>query len=307
MNPDFRPTWLMIKQHRVTGLKYFCKTTGKNPMTYKGSGVYWKRHLREHGKHGDLVQTLWCQYFTDRDEIVAYATKFSIENDIIAGKNPDGSKIWANLIIETGVDDLDGNGMPDEQRLKLADTWEVRHPDGTVEEVENMLEFCRTHKLNPSTMSAVARGKRSQHHGFYCKKLSSNRVNGRYEHKEYVPIPFKMPEDAKVPRGSTHIHSIPVRINGVDYPCVSDAMKATGLTRRKVKQMTEVKHELTQFQEMASVRTSKNPAGGKRRQPVHIHGVDYESISEAMRLTGFTWEKIKKLTKGKTNEATTTV
>jgi hypothetical protein len=31
----FKPTWLYIKQHTVTGLKYFGKTT-RNPEKYKG-------------------------------------------------------------------------------------------------------------------------------------------------------------------------------------------------------------------------------------------------------------------------------
>ena len=125
-------------------------------------------------------------------------------------------------------------------------------------------------------MSAVARGKRSQHHGFYCKKLSSNRVNGRYDHKEYEPIPFKMPVDAKVPRGSTHKLAHPVRINGVDYPCINAAMKATGLTRYKVKQLTEVKHTLTPFQLLTEERRLLTPGKGAPKQPVYIHGVDYE-------------------------------
>ena len=39
---------LMIKTHNKTGLKYLCKTV-RNPYTYHGSGLYWKRHLKMHG------------------------------------------------------------------------------------------------------------------------------------------------------------------------------------------------------------------------------------------------------------------
>ena len=62
----FTPTWLMIKKHKITGLKYLCKTTGKDPIKYLGSGTYWKRHLKEHGTE---VETVWCQLFENKDQI----------------------------------------------------------------------------------------------------------------------------------------------------------------------------------------------------------------------------------------------
>ena len=36
---------LYVKQHNVTGLKYLGQTK-RNPDTYKGSGKYWKLHVR---------------------------------------------------------------------------------------------------------------------------------------------------------------------------------------------------------------------------------------------------------------------
>lgn len=43
---SFKPTYLMIKQHEITGLKYLCKTTRKDPLKYNGSGRYWKPHIK---------------------------------------------------------------------------------------------------------------------------------------------------------------------------------------------------------------------------------------------------------------------
>ena len=37
--------YLYLKQHNITGLKYFGKTE-QNPYKYKGSGIYWLRHLK---------------------------------------------------------------------------------------------------------------------------------------------------------------------------------------------------------------------------------------------------------------------
>ena len=76
----FVPTWLYIKQHNDTGLKYFGKTVRKDPIRYKGSGTYWNRHLE---KHGDNVTTLWCQLFTDKNQLTEYALNFSKDNNIV--------------------------------------------------------------------------------------------------------------------------------------------------------------------------------------------------------------------------------
>lgn len=92
-----KPTYLYIKQHSITGLKYFGKTTRKNPITYLGSGVYWKKHIKKYGTQ--FVETLWIsELFTVKHELFDFALRFSIENDIVE------SEEWANLINETGLD-----------------------------------------------------------------------------------------------------------------------------------------------------------------------------------------------------------
>jgi len=42
-------TYLYVKIHNVTGLKYLGKTTSTDPHKYPGSGKYWKNHLYKHG------------------------------------------------------------------------------------------------------------------------------------------------------------------------------------------------------------------------------------------------------------------
>lgn len=93
MTIEFKPTWLYIKQHNVTGLKYFGKTI-KNPDTYNGSGVRWVRHLT---KHGTDVSTIWKQLFTDKTELNHFALKFSQDNNIVE------SNKYANLKPEDGL------------------------------------------------------------------------------------------------------------------------------------------------------------------------------------------------------------
>jgi uncharacterized protein YdbL (DUF1318 family) len=94
----YKPTWLYIKQHRITGLKYFGKTT-QDPYRYKGSGIYWKRHLE---KFGNDVSTTWVKLFETQEELTKYALSFSNDKDIV------NSKEWANLKPEDG---LDGGNM----------------------------------------------------------------------------------------------------------------------------------------------------------------------------------------------------
>jgi hypothetical protein len=90
----FLPTYLYIKRHTITGLFYLGKTR-KDPLNYLGSGLYWKRHLRLHGKY---VETLWYNLYTDKEECQKIALRLSIWFDVIV------SDLWANLKHENGVD-----------------------------------------------------------------------------------------------------------------------------------------------------------------------------------------------------------
>ena len=106
------PTVLYIKKHSVTGLLYFGKTT-RDPYKYLGSGKYWTRHLKKHGKQ--FVVTLWVsEPYTDTS-IVEQALHFSVENNIIESKD------WANLITENGLDgSIPGSTQSDEHIAKLS-------------------------------------------------------------------------------------------------------------------------------------------------------------------------------------------
>lgn len=104
--------YLYIKQHRVTGLKYF-GATKRNPYSYNGSGIRWLNHCR---KHGFDIQTVDVTGFDDMDLCKRYALKFSRENDIVASKD------WANLIEEDGINGgANGYIRTPEIRLKISE------------------------------------------------------------------------------------------------------------------------------------------------------------------------------------------
>lgn len=110
---NFLPTFLYIKQHSITKKCYFGKTT-KNPETYLGSGLHWKRHILLHGP--DNVETLWYSLFYDKDECVKFALLFSEQQEIVESDN------WLNVKKENGLDGggRDGSKHSPETKAKMA-------------------------------------------------------------------------------------------------------------------------------------------------------------------------------------------
>jgi hypothetical protein len=93
MSRIFIPTYLYVKTHNITGLKYFGKTI-KDPFKYKGSGKWWSHHIQ---KHGYNVTTNIIGYYTIEVECINAALQFSQQNNIVE------STEWANLMPENGI------------------------------------------------------------------------------------------------------------------------------------------------------------------------------------------------------------
>jgi hypothetical protein len=107
MSNNNKPIYLYIKTHNKTGLKYFGKTTRKNPHKYLGSGKHWVAHLTKHGI--DYTTEIYGCY-TDKQECLQAALKFSEKHNIVE------SKEWANLRVES----LDGGDTSKTQGYKNA-------------------------------------------------------------------------------------------------------------------------------------------------------------------------------------------
>lgn len=92
-----KPTRLYVKEHSVTGLKYFGKTIALDVEKYNGSGKYWKRHISKYGINH--VRTVWTsEWFYSKEDINEFALAFSEIFDIVK------SDKWANLKEENGCD-----------------------------------------------------------------------------------------------------------------------------------------------------------------------------------------------------------
>jgi hypothetical protein len=83
---------LYVKTHRVTGLKYLGKTE-RNPYTYSGSGIRWKRELN---KYGDDVETEVLFQSENLEDIREKGLYYSELWNIVE------SNEWANFIEENG-------------------------------------------------------------------------------------------------------------------------------------------------------------------------------------------------------------
>jgi hypothetical protein len=121
-----KPTYLYIKQHSITGMKYFGKTTKKDPIKYNGSGRYWQRHLKVHNKQ--YVQTLWVsECFTSEEKIVEFAQFFSEFFNIVKSSH------WANEKVENGLDGgkdkgIKGRTLSDAEKKMHSDRMKVNNP-----------------------------------------------------------------------------------------------------------------------------------------------------------------------------------
>lgn len=113
--------YLYIKTHNKTGLKYFGKTTKKNPHRYPGSGKHWRAHLEKHGY--DYTTEIYGIY-SNKEECKKIALEFSKKNNIVESSD------WANLREESldGGDTSKTQGFKDSlykrvNRLKKCKWW----------------------------------------------------------------------------------------------------------------------------------------------------------------------------------------
>jgi hypothetical protein len=102
--------YLYIKTHKITGLKYLGKTS-EDPFKYKGSGIDWKQHLKEHGT--DHITEVIFQT-NDWEQFKQVGRYYSQLYHIVTAVDDFGNKIWANRIPETG-----GGGSCSEQTREI--------------------------------------------------------------------------------------------------------------------------------------------------------------------------------------------
>lgn len=167
-----KPILLYIKTHNTTGLKYFGKTTG-NPFKYKGSGKYWKRHLKKHGY--DVTTEIFAVCFSEQ-ESKSIAEKFSIDNSIVE------SKLWANFKIENGQDGGFShlNDGSSQHRLRCSAAGKRVH------EIHKNLYKENFSKRTSAAAIKTAETKRKKYGADYFQKLGAPGKPKSEEHKRKI-------------------------------------------------------------------------------------------------------------------------
>lgn len=133
--------YLYVKTHSKTGLKYLGKTT-KDPYTYKGSGVDWKQHLKEHGEEHTTEVLQEC---TSNKELNDWGRYYSDLWNVVE------SHEWANRIPETGGG---ANHTPERKELFRQQQLGRKKPPRTKEHTEKIAVQLRG-KPNPKTAEGL--------------------------------------------------------------------------------------------------------------------------------------------------------
>jgi len=127
------------------GLKYLGITSKKNPFKYKGSGTYWKKHLKAHNFGNNDIKTIILFQTYCQEELKEKGLYYSFKYDIVK------SKEFANLCYESGEYSTLGYTPTKETILKCMEkiSHKVRRiADGKI--FKSVNEAARECNLHPS-------------------------------------------------------------------------------------------------------------------------------------------------------------
>lgn len=151
--------YLYIKQHRVTQLKYFGFTI-RNPFEYRGSGVYWRKHL---SKHGHKVDTIEIYGFDTQTLAREFALKFSRDNNIVV------SDEWANLTEEDAANGGAKRKFSDETRARMSAGQKGKTLSAETRAKVGAAQRGKT--VSPETRAKISASISGENHHTYRRKL----------------------------------------------------------------------------------------------------------------------------------------
>lgn len=171
---DFKPTYLYIKQHSITGKLYFGKTCRQHHkmLQYLGGGVHWTNHIKKHGP--EHVVTLWYCLFLDIASISEFALSFSSNQNIVESDD------WLNLKPENG---LDGGGRPGiksgklSQHHKEAISKSLKGLTPTEEHRKSLSKALLGKTASEETKAKMSAKRKGISRGPYKKKFTSTDTN----------------------------------------------------------------------------------------------------------------------------------
>ena len=198
--------YLCVKTHKITGLKYLCKTT-RDPYKYRGSGVYWKRHLKIHGTDHDTEIIKECYSY---EELTEWGLYYSSLWNVVE------SNEWANLRAEEGdggdTSQTENYIVGMKQRRSYSGENNPMYDslggmNGKTHSSNSKIKSSISHKNNWSNMSEIDRVERSN-------KVKGEK-NGMF--------------------GKTPKNALQIEFNNVTYFSLKEAHISTGHTPRFLK------------------------------------------------------------------------
>jgi len=174
---NFKPTYLYIKRHKITGLLYFGKTCKTDPLKYKGSGKYWSNHIKRYGINE--IETLWYAAFNDIYDLVEFAIFFSEFFDIV------DSLKWANKKIEDGLTGGSNGKYTEESKEKMRAAWKNRKPIN--EETKSKMRVAKLGK--PSGAKGKTRSEEAKR-----QALETRMANGGCKHSDETKSKMRKPK-----------------------------------------------------------------------------------------------------------------
>lgn len=219
---------LMIKTHNDTGLKYLCVTSQEKYELYKGSGSYWKNHIRAHGNN---ISTEVLYETDDTDELSQIGLKYSALYDVVE------SSEWANLIPESGYHILDPekhnkgwfgwyNSLSEDERLARNENISRKVKERLDSISEELPDILRDRRLSLSDEKREIRKKKIQD---VYSTGKHDRLFERY---------------SKERMGSNNPVAKSITVEGVEYGSVQEASRATGIPAHKLYRIRKSQKEI---------------------------------------------------------------
>lgn len=155
---------LYVKTHNKTGLKYLGYTGRKDAHKYLGSGTYWKRHLKKHGKDYITDILLESENLQDITDLGVYYSQLW---DVVSNNS------WANLCIECGDGGPVGVKRSDEYRAKRSGpnnpAYGKPSPFKGQKHTETAIEA-----MKAKVIGRVPHNKGQKMSAEFCQKISDN-------------------------------------------------------------------------------------------------------------------------------------
>jgi hypothetical protein len=197
---------LLIKTHCNTGLKYLCKTVKDDYISYKGSGKYWKQHIK---KHGNNIKTEVLYESFSLEDFNRVCLEYSIKYNVAE------SNEWANLIPETGLDGGNRWDFLDDKTQEQIKISQSKKYKGKIRPKEH----CDAISIGRKNMSQKDKEQRKI-------KLIETRSKRNYNY-----LWSKMSNERK---GSLNPAAKSIEIDGITYGSISDAVELLKLPRHKI-------------------------------------------------------------------------